>query len=134
MSAHLIDVVSTDKHTVKPWFAGHAEVSPAVADFAPQGYKLTGGRVDHLEHQRAAVIVYQHGLHIMNVFCWVAPHGPLPGNTTRHGYHMAFWRSGDLAYAAVSDTGWDELVGLKRLLRGLGTIDSPPDDSSPTRE
>ena len=131
MSAHLIDVVSTDKHTVKPWFAGRAAVSPAVADFASHGYRLTGGRVDYLEHQRAAVTVYQHGPHVMNVFCWSATLGPLPGNATRQGYHLVFWRSGDLAYAAVSDTGWSELLGLERLLRDLGASDSPPDDSSP---
>lgn len=130
MSAHLTDVISTDKHTVKPWFAGHAEVSPVVADFASQGFRLTGGRVDYLGHQRAAVTVYQHGAHIINVFCWIAPHGPLPGNATRRGYHMAFWRSGDLAYAAVSDTGWDELAALEHLLRDLEAKDSRPDNSS----
>jgi anti-sigma factor RsiW len=133
-SSHLVEVVSTDQHTVKPWFAGRVAVAPAVADFASQGYKLTGGRVDYLEHQRAAVVVYQHGAHVINVFCWVAPRGPLPGNATRKGYHMAFWRIGDLAYAAVSDTGWDELVGLEHLLRDLGASDSPPDNSSPNGE
>ena len=70
MPAHLIDVVSTDKHTVKPWFAGHADVSPVVADFEQQGYRLIGGRVDYLEHQRSAVVVYQHGAHVINVFSW----------------------------------------------------------------
>jgi anti-sigma factor RsiW len=133
-SAHLVDVVSTDKHTVKPWFAGRAEVSPTVADFATEGYRLTGGRVDLLEHQRAAVLVYRHGPHVINVFCWVAPRGPLPADSTRHGYHLAFWRNGDLAYAAVSDTGWDELIGLERLLRNVATADSPQGESSPDRE
>ena len=123
-SAHLTEVVSTDKHTVKPWFAGHADVAPTVADFASEGYTLKGGRVDDFEHQRAAVLVYQHGAHIVNVFCWVAPRRPLPGNTTRHGYHLAFWRSGDLAYAAVSDTDWDELAALERLMRR--TADGAP--------
>jgi anti-sigma factor RsiW len=116
-SAHLIDVVSTDRHTVKPWFAGRAEVSPTVADFATQGYRLAGGRVDPLEHRNAAVLVYRHGSHVINVFCWAASRRPLPVDSTRRGYHMAFWKSGDLAYAAVSDTGWDELLGLERLLR-----------------
>ncbi len=119
MSSHLIDVVSTDKHTVKPWFAGHTDVSPAVADFAAQGYKLVGGRIDYLRHQRAAVVVYEHGPHIINVFCWAASPGSLPGNATRNGYHLVFWKSGDLAYAAVSDTGWPELTGLERLLVGI---------------
>jgi anti-sigma factor RsiW len=117
MPAHLIDVVSTDKHTVKPWFAGHADVSPTVADFEQQGYRLIGGRVDYLEHQRSAVVVYQHGAHVINVFSWAGTGRPLPENLTRSGYHLAFWKAGDLEYCAVSDTGWDELLGLVRLLR-----------------
>jgi len=117
MPAHLIDVVSTDKHTVKPWFAGHADVSPVVADFEPQGYRLIGGRADYLDHQRSAVVVYQRGAHVINVFTWAGADRHLPGNTTRNGYHLAFWQQGDIQYCAVSDTGWDELLGLARLLR-----------------
>jgi anti-sigma factor RsiW len=117
MPAHLIDVVSTDKHTVKPWFAGHTDVSPAVADYTLQGYQLIGGRADYLEHQRSAVVVYQHGAHVINVFSWADGSKPLPSDTTRNGYHMAFWQTGDIRYCAVSDTGWDELLALKRLMR-----------------
>ena len=120
MSSHLIDVESSDRHTVKPWFAGHADVSPAVADFVAQGYRLVGGRADYLARGRAAVLVYQHGPHIINVFTWAAGRGGLPADTSRNGYHMAFWQVGDLDYCAVSDTGWDELKGLERLLRDLG--------------
>jgi anti-sigma factor RsiW len=80
MPEHLIDVVSTDKHTVKPWFPGHADVSPAVADFEMQGYKLIGGRADYLGHQRVAVVVYQRGSHIINVFSWDANQSALPRN------------------------------------------------------
>ena len=123
MPAHLIDVASTDKHTVKPWFAGHTDVSPAVADFEQQGYKLIGGRADYLDHQRSAVVVYQHGAHIINVFSWAGNERALPNDVTRNGYHLAFWKAGDLEYCAVSDTGWDELLGLVRLLRELGAGD-----------
>jgi len=117
MPAHLIDVESTDKHTVKPWFAGHADVSPAVADFEAQGYRLVGGRADYIDHQRSAVVVYQHGAHVINVFTWAATGQLNLRNTTRNGYHLAFWQQGDIQYCAVSDTGWDELLGLVRLLR-----------------
>jgi anti-sigma factor RsiW len=129
MPAHLIDVVSTDKHTVKPWFAGHADVSPAVADFEPQGYRLVGGRADYLNHQRSAVVVYQHGAHIINVFSWAGNERSVPNDVTRSGYHLAFWKAGDLQYCAVSDTGWDELLGLVRLLKSLSAGD-PRDRSS----
>jgi anti-sigma factor RsiW len=119
MPTHLIDVVSTDKHTVKPWFSGHADVSPVVADFEAQGYRLIGGRADYLDHQRAAVVIYQHGAHVINVFTWAGGQRGLPSGTTRSGYHLVFWRSGDLEYCAISDTAPDELLGLVRLLRGL---------------
>ena len=123
MPAHLFDVASTDKHTVKPWFAGHADVSPVVADFTDQGYRLIGGRADYLDHQRSAVIVYQHGPHVINVFSWATQNHFLLNRTSRSGYHLVFWREGDLEYCAVSDMGWDELLRLVGLLRELGTRD-----------
>jgi anti-sigma factor RsiW len=123
MPEHLIDVMSTDNHTVKPWFSSHADVSPAVADFELQGYRLIGGRADYLDHQRAAVVVYQRRSHVINVFSWDRNHRTLPNNTTRDGYHLAFWESGDLAYCAVSDTGWDELLGLAKLIQDLSVRD-----------
>ncbi len=118
MSSHAIDVVSSDHHTVKPWFAGHADVSPAVADFDSQGYRLIGGRADYLEHQRAAVMVYQHGAHAIDVFSWAAGSGALPVSAvTRDGYQVLCWRSSDLNYCAVSDTGLEELHALAGLLQ-----------------
>jgi anti-sigma factor RsiW len=123
MPEHLIEVVSTDKHTVKPWFSGHADVSPVVADFVGEGYKLIGGRADYFDHQHAAVVVYQHGAHVINVFTWAAPQGALPKDTTRDGYHLAFWKTGNLVYCAVSDTTWDELQGLVKLLQDLSAHD-----------
>ena len=124
---HLIAVASTDRHTVKPWFAGRADVSPAVADFESQGYRLLGGRVDALAHQRAAVMVYQHGPHLINVFSWANDQVFLAKDMTRNGYHFAFWRAGNLEYCAVSDTGWEELLGLERLLRELSGREASPD-------
>jgi anti-sigma factor RsiW len=123
-SGHIIDVASTDKHTVKPWFAGRADVSPVVADFESQGYRLVGGRADQVNHQRAAVVVYRHGPHLINVFAWAIDTKMPPRNATRNGYHLAFWTEGNLAYCAVSDTGWDELLGLARLMQDLGTRDA----------
>jgi anti-sigma factor RsiW len=124
MPDHLTDVVSTDKHTVKPWFAGHTDVSPVVADFDPKGYRLIGGRADYFDHRRAAVVVYQHGSHVINVFSWAADQHGLSKDTTRNGYHLTFWRTGDLVYCAVSDTAWDELNGLVRLLQDISTRDA----------
>jgi anti-sigma factor RsiW len=124
LSSRLVDVISTDQHTVKPWFAGHTDVSPVVADFQPLGYELIGGRVAYLEHQRAAVVVYRHGRHVINVFSWAATQPPISGEKLRNGYHLVFWKAGDLQYCAVSDTSWDELLGLVRLLQQLAARDA----------
>ena len=126
---HLIAVVSTDRHTVKPWFAGHADVSPSVADFEAQGYKLIGGRADTVQNQRAAVVVYLHGAHTINVFSWASDRPAVTDSTTRNGYHLEFWKVGNLQYCAISDTGWDKLQGLVRLLRELAQR-----ENTPTRE
>jgi anti-sigma factor RsiW len=117
MSDHMIDVVSSDRHTVKPWFAGHTDVSPPAADFTKEGYALVGGRADYVDGHRAAVVVYRHGLHIVNVFAGAAGKEKLPDGITRKGYHIVCWRGADLDYCAVSDTGMDELLDLVRLIK-----------------
>ena len=117
MSDHLVDVVSSDRHTVKPWFAGHTDVSPPAVDFADQGYKLVGGRADYVDGLRAAVVVYRHGAHVINVFAWTRDDEKLPTTASRNGYRFMFWRRGNLNFGAVSDTGPDELSALVRLVQ-----------------
>lgn len=118
MSDHPFDVASSDHHTVKPWFSTHTDVSPPVADFEQQGYRLVGGRADYVDGRRTAVVVYRHGAHIINVFAWTDHNDKLPEQATKNGYHVVFWRSGNLVLCAVSDTALDELLGLRRLLMG----------------
>jgi len=115
----LLDVVSTDQHTVRPWFAGHADVAPPAVDFSRQGYPLIGGRIDYVGDRRAAVVVYRHGAHIANVFVWADAGASLPRPGTDRGYHTRCWHGeGQLAFCAVSDMGASELTGLARLLQG----------------
>jgi anti-sigma factor RsiW len=120
MSDHVIDVVSSDRHTVKPWFAGHTDVSPPAVNFAAQGYTLVGGRADYIDGHRAAVVVYRHGKHVINVFAWAAGNERLPETAERNGYHLLFWRSGNLAFGAVSDAGLEEMKTLTRLIQNAG--------------
>jgi len=117
MSGHAIAVVSSDHHTVKPWFAGRIDISPPVQDFAAQGFKLTGGRVDKVAGAAAAVLTYQHGRHEIDLFVWADRGSTLPTGAVRHGYHLMFWRSGDLNFAAVSDTAVPELANFVQLVR-----------------
>jgi anti-sigma factor RsiW len=118
MKGPLVEVVSSDRHTVKPWFAGRVDLSPKVKDLADRGYPLSGGRVDDVSGLRTAVLAYTHGRHEIDVFVWVAA-TPAPGVTMglSRGYHVARWTEGDLAYAAVSDMEEGELRAFVDLLR-----------------
>ncbi len=116
-SGHLIQIASSNHHVVKPWFAGKVDVSPPTPDFPDQNFTLTGGRVDQIAGSRAAVVVYKHGRHIIDLFVWPDKGSMLPGTATRHGYHSIFWKSGDLNFAAVSDTERRELEKFVALVR-----------------
>lgn len=117
MHGATIAVASSNHHTVKPWFDGRVNVSPPVADFAKQGFALTGGRVDRLAGSSAAVVVYRHGKHEIDLFVWPDTGSKLPGESLRHGYRSFFWKSGDLDFAAVSDMERAELVKFAALVR-----------------
>jgi anti-sigma factor RsiW len=118
MTGQTIQVASSNHHTVKPWFAGRVPVSPPVADFAPQGFPLAGGRIDKVAGTTAAVVAYRHGKHEIDLFVWPDRGSRLPGQSTTRGYHSVFWKSGDLDFAAVSDTDRTELNKFVTLVRG----------------
>jgi anti-sigma factor RsiW len=117
LSGHMIQVVSSNHHTVKPWFATHIAVSPPVADFAADGFTLVGGRVDDVAGMQTAVVVYRHGKHQIDLFVWADKGSTLPANSIRHGYHSVFWKKGDLDFAAVSDVDPTELKKFIALVR-----------------
>jgi anti-sigma factor RsiW len=117
MGTHLIDVASSDHHTVKPWFAGHADVSPPTEDFKADGFTLVGGRADYVHGARAAVVVYRHGAHVINLFAWADRGQRLPASGSREGYRMIFWEDKDLDFAAVSDVDPVELEKFVALVK-----------------
>jgi len=119
-SGHAIMVASSNHHTVKPWLAAHAGLSPPVTDFASDGFKLTGGRVDEVAGRPAAVMVYAHGNHEADLFAWPDRGADLPGIGTARGFHIAFWKQGDMDFAAVSDmdqAAFQKFVALARAQR-----------------
>jgi anti-sigma factor RsiW len=131
MGTHLLDVASSDQHTVKPWFNGKLDFSPAVSDFAGRGYPLIGGRLDYVGGRSVAALVYGRRQHVINVFLWPAGGGPSRVRTvTQQGYHLFHWKSADSEYWVVSDLGEAELRAFTQLITDG---DSATGGMSPTR-
>jgi anti-sigma factor (TIGR02949 family) len=117
LANHLTDVASSDKHTVKPWFAGRTDVAPPGIDLAAQGFPLVGGRLDLIQGQPVPALVYRAGKHIINVFVLPAQPSELSEAVTRRGYTLRHWRKGDLGYWAVSDASPDEFAKFEHAFR-----------------
>jgi anti-sigma factor RsiW len=111
---HLIDVASSDHHTVKPWFAGKLSFSPPVKDLAAAGFPLAGGRLDVLGGQTVAVVVYRHGGHSIDLYVRPAAGAPdqAPRALSRDGFNMVGWQEGGFALWAVSDMNEAELAAF----------------------
>ena len=117
MADHLMDVVSTDQHTVKPWFDGKLDFAPPVQDFAADGYPLAGGRLDYVENRKVAVLIYHRALHIINVYVWPAGNNGSSAIRTQtiNGYNVVSWKKGGFEFRAVSDLNIAELRDLAQL-------------------
>jgi anti-sigma factor RsiW len=117
MAAHLVDVVSTDQHTVKPWFAGKLDFAPEVRDLSDAGFVLVGGRLDYVHARTVAALVYRRRQHTINVFVWPAHEADRsPRIEERDGYHVVSWVRGGMNWWAVSDLNAGELEDLAKLL------------------
>jgi anti-sigma factor RsiW len=114
---HLTDVVSSDQHTVKPWFNGKLDFSPPVRDLTDLGFPLKGGRLDVLHGRTVAALVYGRRKHLVNVLIWPVE-GPdvSPRAGSRLGYHWLDWRKGGLELCAVSDAAPSDLEQLQRAI------------------
>src|SRR6516225_7504039 len=118
LAAHLVDVASSDQHTVKPWFDGKIDFAPAVRDFAMSGFPLVGGRLDYLNGKTVVALVYQRSKHPINLFITPATGSAdsSPVSFTRRGYNVLSWVHRDMRYYAVSDLNETELKQFANLI------------------
>jgi anti-sigma factor (TIGR02949 family) len=113
---HQADVLSTDQHTVKPWFDGKLEIAPPVRDFSAAGFPLMGGRLDVIHGRTAAALVYGRRKHVVNVFVWRAGgEENMSGAGEQQGYHWIAWQKNGLNFVAVSDVSSEDLAALREL-------------------
>jgi anti-sigma factor RsiW len=110
MADHLTDVASSDQHTVKPWFTGKLDFAPSVKDLKTEGFPLIGGRLDYLDGQAVAALVYRHRQHVINLFLWPSESAATqPKTFVVKGYNVVFWVDAHMNYWAVSDLNIEEL-------------------------
>jgi anti-sigma factor RsiW len=118
MASQPVDVISSDQHTVKPWFNGRIPESPRVVDLSKQDFPLVGGRIDVIDRRPVPTLVYRHRQHLISVTA-VPASTPLPALPVRaaDGYNILRWTDDGVSYWAISDLGLPELTTFEQLFR-----------------
>ena len=117
LTGHVTDVESSDRHTVKPWFAGRVDFAPVVPNLAEQGFPLTGGRLERLGGRTVAALVYARRKHSIDLLVWTGDPAPVRGTTSHAGYSIIGWQEGGLNCTAVSDVAPEDLAAFVNLIR-----------------
>jgi anti-sigma factor RsiW len=119
-AGHLMDVATSDQHTVKPWFNGRVDIAPPVVDLTAQSFTLLGGRLDYIASEPVAAIVYERRKHVINLFVAQqlgAKHARTVSESIR-GYIVRHWSQAGLDFWAVSDLVGDELDEFVQKIAG----------------
>lgn len=119
VAAKPFDVASSERHVVRPWFAGKLPYAPKVVDLSSEGFPLAGARVDVIDTNPVAALVYNRRLHLISLFS-----RPVPGarsaalqQRTLKGYNLVSWTDNGTEYWAISDLNAEELKSFAELFR-----------------
>jgi anti-sigma factor RsiW len=114
---HTIDVLSTDEHTVKPWFNGKLDFAPPVKNLTDDGFPLFGGRIEHMDNRTVAALVYRRQQHYINLYIWPSTDKKNQIESTRQGYNVIHWACDGMTFWAVSDVNVNDLQNFARLIQ-----------------
>jgi anti-sigma factor RsiW len=117
MAPQPIDVASSDRHTVKPWFNGRIPESPRVVDLTSEGFPLVGGRIDVIDRTPVPTLVYRHRQHLISLMALPAAAANMPERQTIAGYNVIEWSDNGVRYWAVSDLGAGDLESFAKAFR-----------------
>jgi anti-sigma factor RsiW len=123
----LVDVVSTDRHTVKPWLDAKLDFAAPVKDLSSDGFPLLGGRVDYIDDHTVAALVYHSGKHVITLFVWPGDGRPNPITmSARRGDNLARWSDGTMIYWAISDVAAPELMAFSKRFQAADPMPDAP--------
>jgi anti-sigma factor RsiW len=111
----ITEVVSTDRHTVKPWFQGRVDFAPPVFDLTNDGFPLMGGRIEHVRGDAVAALAYARNRHVVDLFIWPSADRQAPVRSIRRGFNVIHWSDGSMQYWAISDMERQEVESFARL-------------------
>lgn len=136
MAGHLMDVDSSDQHTVKPWFAGRLDFAPWTANLSDEGFPLQGGRLDYIDNRRVAALVFKRREHVINLFVWPDPASDTqaPRFVRQSNFQMVHWTRAGMTYWAVSDLNAAELSDFVALVQSRvspAVQPAPPTTNTP---
>ena len=118
----LVEVASSDRHTVKPWFQGRLDYAPTVIDLTNSGFPLIGGRLECLHGDAIAALVYKRNQHVINLFVWPAKTEQPVRRDLRKGFNVLHWADSSMQYWLVSDLEHIELERLAQAWREKSVV------------
>jgi len=121
LGQHLVDVASSDRHTVKPWLSSKLDFSPPVNELQIPRSVFLGGRVDYLDGHPVAALVYRQGEHVLNSFVWpsAAPDSKAEFSAVR-GFQTVHWSQGGMTHWVISDLNREEFIIVVRAIQQAG--------------
>jgi anti-sigma factor RsiW len=116
-----VDVVSSDRHTVKPWFAGKIPFTFDLPELQGSPFELVGGRVSYLEQSPGAQLIFRVRQHQISVFIFqerAIPGGfPSVGPVDARSFHLETWTRNHLRYFVIGDAAPEDIQALSKLLK-----------------